>query len=295
MLTMAPWGTGSGWRKADSGDGMGGGTSSDRWHRAGLGGSTTSPPSSAPSPALPASSQPCPTFSMGLLTEAEPSTGICSSPCFGGWEAGDRPQPPHFHRTVGTQHQYLSSGDVVHAPTPLPTICNGAKAAPGCGPRNGHSRITTLEAHLPPTVSGALAQTGSMGLGPSVCPSSPSPNPTACRRCQTAPGTHPDGSAGATQQEGASSEHEAPSPAHTPNPFCTPQPLPTPPSCIHSPVGACLSFPQQSGARPVSVPFPPPAPAVLPQPGGDVWGRQSGLTGEAQPHKSHYVAPAGVV
>lgn len=231
-------------------------------------------PQPPPQPSPPAASP----FSMGLLTEAEPSTGICSSPCFGGREAGDRPQPPHFHRTVGTQHQYLSSGDVVHAPTPLPTICNGAKAAPGCGPRNGHSRITTLEAHLPPTVSGALAQTGSVGPGPSVCPPSPSPNPTACRRCQTAPGTHPDGSAGATQQEGASSEHEAPSPAHTPNPFCTPQPLPTPPSCIHSPVGACLSFPQQSGARPMSVPFPP-SPSSAPPAGGGCLGQAKWVNG----------------
>lgn len=130
----------------------------------------------------------------------------------------------------------------------------------------------------PPPVSGALAQTGSMGPGPSVCPPSPSPNPTACRRCQTAPGTHPDGSAGATQQEGASSEHEAPSPAHTPNPFCTPQPLPTPPSCIHSPVGACLSFPQQSGARPMSVPFPP-SPSSAPPAGGGCLGQAKWVNG----------------
>lgn len=153
-----------------------------------------------------------------------------------------------------------------------PAIRNGAKAAAGCGPRTGqqdhHARGSP-----PRSVwgSGTDGRRGAVCL--SVCP--PNPNPSACRHCQTAPGTHPDGSAGATQQEGASSEHEAPNPAHTPSPFCTPQPLPTPPVWVHSPTGACLSFPQQSGARLTS----PPCPSSAPPAGGGCLGQAKWVNG----------------
>lgn len=80
---------------------------------------------------------------------------------------------------------------------------------------------------------------------------SPGTNPAncACRSCQTAPGTRPDGSAGAARWEGAGSEHEAPSPACTPGPACTPQLLLTLPSDVQLPQGRVPQFPLAERCR----------------------------------------------
>lgn len=63
----------------------------------------------------------------------------------------------------------------------------------------------------------------------------PGTDPANCARrsCQAAPGTHPDGGAGAVRWEGAGSRRKAPSPARTPDPAysagpAVPRTLPTP-------------------------------------------------------------------
>lgn len=81
--------------------------------------------------------------------------------------------------------------------------------------------------------------------------------------------------------EAASSEHEALSSA-CPRTARTPQPLTVLTALWHR---ASVSPAEQ----PSSLTLQPP-PHALPQAG-----RRSGLTGEAQPHKSHYAAPDGIV
>lgn len=103
----------------------------------------------------------------------------------------------------------------------------------------------------------------------------PGTDPANCARRsrQAAPGTHPDGGAGAVRWEGAGSRRKTPSPARTPpapQTLLTARDLLYPAPCPHHtaptmlflmlccPEGVCLSFPWQSSAGCAQGPHPRP-------------------------------------
>lgn len=153
----------------------------------------------SPLPQIP----PCPSFSLGegMLQPAPPR---CPSSC-------TAQQPPRNRGSCG----------------------RGAAGRGSCPPHNTTASAGPSYSSASPRCSPALWQ-GEGVQARRVGPPGTDGAKYGRRRCQAAPGTLPDGGAGAVRSEGAGSKRKAPSPARTPDPARQPGTCPCPALCPHS-------------------------------------------------------------
>lgn len=255
---------------------MGGGTSSDRWHRAGLGGSTTSPPSSAPSPALPASSQP---FLHGAADRGRAEHRDLLQPLL--WWPGGRGQTtaPPFPSHCGDTTPIFVLGGCCACTHPAAHNLQRGKGSSRLRPQERAQQDHHARGSPPPHSIWGSGTDGQHGAG-AVCLSlQPQPQP---HRLQTLP----DGAGHAPRWQrrshaagGSQQQARGPEPCSYPKPFLHPTAAADTPFLHPQPHGCVPQFPPAERRTPRVCPLPPPSPSSAPPAGGGCLGQAKWVNG----------------